>query len=80
MGRYDRMCEIFTNETNNLIVPRKNPKLLTEAVLRILNNEGLARRISQKGVETAIKFTYGKAISKFEGACIKLLDDEGNIE
>jgi len=70
------MCEIFTNETNSLIVPPKNPKLLAEAVLRILNNEGLARRIRQKGVETAKRFTYEKAISKFEEVCVKLLGEK----
>ena len=71
--------EYAKDGVNSLVVPPKCPDLLADAILRILNDEDLVRQIRQKEVETARKFTYEKAISKFEEACLKLLGKNSNI-
>jgi glycosyltransferase involved in cell wall biosynthesis len=46
--------EVITDGETGLLVPPRNPKMLAEAILKLLNNEGLRRRMGAKGREHVI--------------------------
>lgn len=59
--------EIIENEVNGLLVPTRNVKALSEAIIRVLTNKELKQQLSQKGKERSQDFhaqniasAYGK--------------------
>ncbi|HKM76617.1 MAG TPA: glycosyltransferase family 4 protein [Candidatus Bathyarchaeia archaeon] len=58
--------EYAVNELNSLVIPPKNPAVLADAVVRLLNDPNLSKRLSEEGVATAGKFTWDKSATRFE--------------
>lgn len=54
------------NEENSLVVPPRKPKLMAEAIVRVLTEEELKHKFRKKGFETARKFSWDRAIDKVE--------------
>ena len=51
---------------NCLVVPVRDPKTMAEAILRIIYDNKLAKRLSAGGRETACQFTWDEMVDKFE--------------
>jgi len=64
------------HEENSLIIPPKNPQLIADAVLRLLTDEDLNRKLSHRGIETAKKFTWERTIDKLEDLYKKALSNK----
>ena len=54
------------HEKNCLVVPPKDPKALANAVLRLLEDEGLREQFRKEGPKTAEQFTWNKTVNKVE--------------
>jgi glycosyltransferase involved in cell wall biosynthesis len=54
------------HEDNSLIIPPRQPKLLAEAILRLLEDKSLANRLREKGLKTAKEFTWDKTLDNVE--------------
>ena len=54
------------HEDNCLVVPPKEPKLMAEAILRLLEDRNLANRLRENGLKTAKEFTWDKTVDKVE--------------
>lgn len=55
-----------SHEVNSLVVPARDPKVMAEAILKLLEEENMALRFIQKGLETAQQFTWEQAVGKVE--------------
>lgn len=53
---------------NALIVPPRDPNKLAEAILKVLNDEQLAKKLVREGIRTVKKFTWRKTVDKTEKA------------
>jgi glycosyltransferase involved in cell wall biosynthesis len=51
---------------NCLMVPPRQPEKLAKAVIKILNNPGLAEKLSHRGLQTAQKFDWEKIVDVME--------------
>lgn len=60
--------EYAVNEHNALLVSPKNPQELAKAILRVLTDEPLAKRLAKSGLETAKEYTRDKAVDGVEEA------------
>jgi glycosyltransferase involved in cell wall biosynthesis len=59
--------EIITDGVNGLLVPTKNPPALAEAILRILQNPGFAKQLSQAGQEMVrTHFGFDRLLAELE--------------
>jgi glycosyltransferase involved in cell wall biosynthesis len=56
------------NEVKSLVVPPGNVKLAAEAVLRILTENNLRRKLVKEGLKTAKQWNRNKVVDKFEQA------------
>jgi glycosyltransferase involved in cell wall biosynthesis len=54
------------DDQNCLVVPPKQPKLLSEAILKILFNDDLAERLKKEGLKTAQQFTWERTTERVE--------------
>jgi len=54
------------HEQNSLVVPPKDPKVLAEAILRLLNDEDLREQFRKEGPKTAKQFTWDRTVDKVE--------------
>ena len=54
------------HEKNCLVVPARDPKSLSDAVLRLLGDEDLRENFKKEGPKTAKKFTWDKTVDKVE--------------
>lgn len=54
------------HEKNCLVVPPKDPKLLSDAILRLLEDNDLREDFKKEGVKTAMRFTWDKSVDKIE--------------
>jgi glycosyltransferase involved in cell wall biosynthesis len=54
------------NEENSLVVLPQNPKLLAEAILRLLDDESLRESFRKKGQKKAKQFTWDKTVDNLE--------------
>jgi glycosyltransferase involved in cell wall biosynthesis len=61
------------NKFNSLIVPPKDPKVLANTIINLLNDEDLAEKLRVNGLKTAKKFTWDKVVNRIEKAFIKAL-------
>lgn len=57
---------------NCLMVPVRDPVALAEAIHRVLSDPALARRLAANGPPTAAKFTWDRAVDRFESAIADL--------
>jgi glycosyltransferase involved in cell wall biosynthesis len=48
--------EVITNGENGILIPKENPYSLSEAILRVLNNEELLEKLSQNAYEIVRKY------------------------
>lgn len=58
--------EIIENRKNGLLVPVGDEKNLTKAILQLLNNSSLAKKLSQEGEKRAKDFSVENIIDKYE--------------
>jgi glycosyltransferase involved in cell wall biosynthesis len=54
------------SEQNCLVVPIKSPAAVADAMVRILQNPPLARRLGAAGIETARRYNWDDALDRFE--------------
>ena len=59
--------EIIENKKNGLLVSVGDEKNLTKAILQLLNNSSLAKKLSQEGEKRAKDFSVKNIIDKYEG-------------
>lgn len=62
-----------------LVVPPKNPKKMAEAILRILQDEGLKEKLRKKGLGVAKQFTWEKTVNKLEHMFKKALTEDEKL-
>jgi len=58
--------EYAKHEYNALIVPPRAHQKLAEGILRVLSDEQLAKKLSQRGIKTAKKLTWDKTVDNIE--------------
>jgi|GEM_PF-2402602 len=51
---------------NCLVVPPRNPQAMADAILRLLSDKDLCRKLSEEGPKTAQQFTWDKTADKVE--------------
>jgi glycosyltransferase involved in cell wall biosynthesis len=61
---------------NSLVVPLRNPELMSEAILRLLEDAELSQRIANKAMETAGQFTWETTVEKMEALFKKAISGE----
>ena len=67
--------EFLQDEYNALIVPPREPITLARAVERIISDQSLRRRLSSRGLETCVDFTWDRIADRFEEALRRLIRD-----
>ncbi len=65
--------EYAKHKYNCLLVPPKNPKKLAEAILLLLKDKNLRKKIIRNGFKTAEKLEWNKIVDKFERFLMKSL-------
>ena len=58
--------EIIAHEKTGLLVPPANENALAQAILRLLKDAGLRRRLSAHGLERAMDFDVKRIVSQYE--------------
>lgn len=59
--------EIITNGENGILIPQKDPMALRSAILRLMSDRDLMKRLGEKGRKTVLKrFSLRKAIKEIE--------------
>lgn len=64
--------EVIRDGENGLLVPPHSPEALSKAILRILDDRGLAARLVQGGVEAVKKYTARKMAEAVENIYINI--------
>lgn len=64
------------HEENSLVVPPQNPTALAEAILRLLEDDGLRQKFIHKGLETAKQFTWERTVQKLEKVFREALEQQ----
>jgi glycosyltransferase involved in cell wall biosynthesis len=59
---------------NCLMVPARDPSALADAMLRVLTDTDLAKRLRLNGPPTAAQFTWERAVDRFEVAIADLAE------
>lgn len=72
------VMEYAKDGVNSLVVPRSDPERIADAVLRVLNDNALSRKIVLGGISTAKRFSWKKTISKFDRYLKDLIRDKGS--
>jgi len=65
--------EYTLNEVNALSVPIGDLAGLSEAIVRVLNDESLAETLKKEGLKTAKHYTWDKVVERVEGAFLEAL-------
>ncbi len=65
--------EYARHEENCLMGPARDPAALAGAMWRVLNDPTLARRLAANGPPTAARFTWDRAVDRFEAAIADLV-------
>ena len=60
--------EFAVDGENCLMVPIQDPDSLADAILRVLTDEKLAKRIASNGLQTASRYSWDDAVDRFERA------------
>jgi len=58
--------DVAIDGENSLVVPPRDPERLADAIIRLARDTTLARKLANKGVETACKFTWERATDTLE--------------
>lgn len=58
--------EMIENGKNGLLVPTKDPQKMADAILGLLDDEGLRKRLGEKAKRTAGNFSRDRMISEYE--------------
>jgi hypothetical protein len=58
--------EMIQDGETALVVPPRDPKAMAEAIIRLLKDESLRKRIAEKGYEKAKEFTWERSIDALE--------------
>ena len=58
--------ELITNNVNGLLINPNDPSTITQAILKILQNDQLAERLSKAGYERACKFSLERIVPQNE--------------
>lgn len=67
--------EIITNGENGILIPKKDPGALRSAILRLMSDRDLMKRLGEKGRKTVLeKFSLKKAIKEIEEVYEGILD------
>lgn len=56
--------EVIVNGKTGILVPIRNPKALAEAIVKLLNNDKLSKRMGKNGVDYTKKFTWENSVKK----------------
>ena len=70
---YHRQGVLVDNEENGLLVEFGNKKQLSDALIKLLNNEIIAKQYGQKGREKLSKFSSLNSCKKFEELCTSVI-------
>jgi len=62
----DGLRDVLVNDENALVVPAKDPQALSRAVLRLLDEPELSRRLSERALATSKQFDIQNFVSKME--------------
>jgi glycosyltransferase involved in cell wall biosynthesis len=63
----DGLRDVLVNEQNALMVPARDPEAFARAVLRILDDEQLAGRLSKRALEDSRRFDIQAFVDKMSG-------------
>ncbi len=69
----ERMC--IDDGKSGFIVPRRDPKALAEAMLRVAEEDGLAEMLSENAAVIRDKFTISKIFSVWKNEIVNLIGD-----
>ncbi len=58
--------EIIENGKSGILVPVADPRALAEAIIRVLNDRVLARKLSEQGKKRAAHFSIEESVKKYE--------------
>ena len=64
------------NEENALVVPPRRPKIMAEAILRLLEDKNLSDRLRENGPKVAKQFTWDKTTDKVEKLFFSKLNEK----
>lgn len=67
------VLEYARHEENCLLVPPRNPPLLAQAMLRVLQDRSLAVRLSENGPPTAARFAWEAVMDRVEAALVEVV-------
>lgn len=62
--------EYAEDRVNCLLVPPRQPEMLADAMLRVLEDEQLAEKLSQNALKTAQRFEWNTVIDRLENALV----------
>ncbi len=65
--------EFARDGENCLVVPPRDPVALAAAISRLVDDEGLTKRLRENGPKTAALFGWDKAVDRFEAAITALI-------
>jgi glycosyltransferase involved in cell wall biosynthesis len=74
----DGNAEAVVHGVNGLLVPPRNPESLADAILRLLKNPDLARKMGSEGRMMAAKYSSDKMVSDIETLYERLLAEAGS--
>ncbi len=68
--------EVITHEHDGLLVPPKDPKRLSEALHKIINNRGLIPSLSKESQKTyEMRFSFKKMMNRYQSLYERVLSD-----
>lgn len=67
--------DYVVNGKNAIVVPPQNPNALADAVINVLTNKMLAKKLRDNGLKTAKAFTWDKVTEKIENIFLKSLEE-----
>lgn len=63
---------------NALVVPPRNPQVMAQAILRVLEDEKLASKLRENGPKTAKQFSWDKTTDKIEKLFLEKLNEKNH--
>ena len=60
----DGLRDVMTNEVNGLLVPPRDPEALARAILRVLGDERLSKRLSEEALASSHRFDIQVFVDK----------------
>ena len=66
--------EIIENKKNGILIPARDPKALSEAILELLSNSSLRKKIAAQGIRRAQNFSVDKSVREYQNLFEQLLN------